>query len=108
MRGNEWNTCGSQQLVLHSRPRVRGAFLWCHLMIDLFHSTLKWKKKQPCAGYLAYLFQIKSAHDGFTRSISTSSKHQVGDEKVPYMPVSSLVLEQISYIAGTRSEFMIL
>jgi hypothetical protein len=47
MRGNEWNTWGSQQLVLHSRPRVRCAFLWGHLMIDLFHSTLKWKKKQP-------------------------------------------------------------
>ena len=50
----------------------------------------------------------KSGNDGFTRSISTSSKHQVGDEKVPYMTVSSLVLEQIFYIAGTRSEFMIL
>jgi hypothetical protein len=50
---------------------------------------------------LDYPFQKKSGNDGFTRSISTSSKHQVGDEKASYMTVSSLVLEQVSYVAGT-------
>src|SRR5438270_11880624 len=46
MRANSSNKCGSQQLVLRSRRRVRCAFRWWHLMIDLFHSTIKWKKKQ--------------------------------------------------------------
>ena len=48
----------------------------------------------------------KSGNDGFTRSISTSSKHQVGDEKASYMTVSSLVLEQVSYVASTVSPLL--
>jgi len=50
-------------------------------------------------GWLCWLLGLsvpkKSGNDGFTCSISASSKDQVGDEKVPSMTVFSLVLEQL-------------